>query len=113
MNCTCPQTMSSQSHSVECNLRTSLAEAEKGRNEAEERRYEWNKIATGYAAQLADAEKRASRVKAIVDAAVKWRKARWDLPDSQLSGDPNDETVAFALYDTAIRELQKAVSELE
>lgn len=63
--------------------------------------------------KLADAEKRDPQMRAIVDAAIKWRKARWDLPDAQLSGDPKDETAAFALYDTAIRELQKAVSELE
>ena len=59
------------------------------------------------------AEKYNKKMTAVVHAAVKWREARRALPDAQLSGDPDDEVVAGAFYDTAIQELQDTVSELQ
>lgn len=62
--------------------------------------------------RLASVEKGAARMKAVVDAAIKWREARRALPDAQLRGDESED-VAFHAYDDAIQKLQRAVSELE
>lgn len=62
---------------------------------------------------IASVEKEAARMKAVVDAAIKWREARRAIPDAQLLDDPMEEAAAATAYDNAIRRLQNAVSELE
>ena len=70
------------------------------------------KMITELKEKCADVEKGAARMKAVADAAIKWREARRAIPDAQLLGDESED-VAFHAYDDAIQKLQRAVSELE